>query len=326
MKFDIFGIGNPLVDIITKTKDSILYDLGYAKGSMNLVSTEDQGKILDQHKDQERTVAVGGSCANTMVMIAQLGGKSAFCGKVGNDKFGKEFDTKLEEYGAKSFVKHGEGYTGTSVILLTEDAERTMNTSLGMCQHLSKDDLNLDAIKDSKCLYLTGYNWDTPSQKEAVITALECAKKEGIPISFSLSDSFCVEKHKEDFQNLLDNYTDMVFCNEAEAMIMTGTDDNAEQVKILSENVNQVVLTLGSKGALIYVEGEIFKIEPFKTKAIDTTGAGDSFAAGYLYGIANGYTPREAGTLASYCASVIVSKSGPRYEGDLKELVKEYMK
>lgn len=326
MKFDIFGIGNPLVDIITKTKDSILYDLGYVKGSMNLVSTEDQGKILDRHKDQERTVAVGGSCANTMVMIAQLGGKSAFCGKVGNDKFGKEFDTKMEEYGAKSFVKHGEGYTGTSVILLTDDAERTMNTSLGMCQHLSKDDLNLDAIKNSKCLYLTGYNWDTPSQKEAVITALEFAKKEGVPISLSLSDSFCVEKHKEDFQNLLDNYTDMVFCNESEAMIMTGTDDNAEQVKILSKNVKQVVLTLGSKGALIYVDGEVFKIEPFKTKAIDTTGAGDSFAAGYLYGIANGYTPREAGTLASYCASVIVSKSGPRYEGDLKELVKAYMK
>lgn len=326
MKFDIFGIGNPLVDIITQTKDSTLFELGYAKGSMNLVSTEDQAKILDQHKDQEKTVAVGGSCANTMVMIAQLGGKSAFCGKVGNDKYGDEFKTKLEEYGAKSFVKSDEGYTGSSVILLTEDAERTMNTALGMCQHLSKDDLDLDAIKNSKCLYLTGYNWDTPSQKEAVITALDFAKKEGVPISLSLSDSFCVDKHKKDFENLLENYTDMVFCNEAEAMIMTGTDNNAEQLKILSNNVEQVVLTLGSKGALIYAKGEIFKIDPFETKAIDTTGAGDSFAAGYLYGISNGYSPREAGTLASYCASIIVSKSGPRYEGDLKALVKDHMK
>lgn len=326
MKFDIFGIGNPLVDIITKTKDSILYDLGYAKGSMNLVSTDDQAKILDRHKNQERTVAVGGSCANTMVMISQLGGQSAFCGKVGNDKFGKEFTTKMEKYGTKSFVKSGEGYTGTSVILLTEDAERTMNTALGMCQHLSKDDLDLDAIKASKCLYLTGYNWDTPSQKDAVITALEFAKKEGVPISLSLSDSFCVEKHREDFQNLLENYADMVFCNESEAMIMTGSDNNAEQVKILSQHVNQVILTLGSKGALIYADDQVYNIDPFKTEAIDTTGAGDSFAAGYLYGISNGYTPQEAGTLASYCASIIVSKSGPRYEGDLKELVKAHMK
>jgi len=325
MKYDVFGIGNPLIDIIIKVDDSTLKELGLTKGSMNLVDLERQKRILDRHQDHEKVTALGGSCANTMVMLSQLGGKAAFTGKVGDDELGDDFHTQLLGSGVASFLKKKDGMTGSTIILITSDADRTMNTHLGMCQHLSKNDLNLEGLKDSRCLYITGYQWDTPSQKEAVRTALEHTREHGIPIAFSLSDLFCVEKHKADFQELLDKYVDLVFCNELEAKSMTRQADVQDQLRHLSESVDHVVITLGKEGSVISHKGEVHTIDPFTVDAIDTTGAGDAFAAGYLYALARDYPVPDAGRLASYCAATIVTIDGPRFDGDFRERVREFL-
>jgi len=326
MRYDVFGIGNPLIDIIIKVDDSTLEELGLTKGSMNLMDLKQQQRILDRHQDHEKVTALGGSCANTMVMLSQLGGKAAFTGKVGDDELGDDFHTQLLGSGVASFLKKKDGMTGSTIILITSDADRTMNTHLGMCQHLSKDDLNLEGLKDSRSLYITGYQWDTPTQKEAVRTALEHAREHGIPIAFSLSDLFCVEKHKADFQELLDRYVDLVFCNELEAQAMTGQADVQDQLRSLTKSVDHVVITMGKEGSVIGHKGDVHMIDPFTVDAIDTTGAGDAFAAGYLYALARDYPVPDAGRLASYCAATIVTIDGPRFDGDFRERVREYLR
>ena len=200
-----------------------------------------------------------------------------------------------------------------------------MNTHLGMCQSYSKEDLNLEAISNSNYMYVTGYLWDTPTQKAAVVAALEHAKASGTKIAMSLSDSFCVERHRNDFQNLMDEFVDILFCNETEGAIMSNADDAEEQLKYLSKSVNHIILTLGSRGSMICLDNEKTAIKAFEVQAVDTTGAGDSFAAGYLYGLTNNYSVIDAGNLASFCAATIVSHVGPRFEGIFKNQVKSYL-
>lgn len=326
MKYDVFGIGNPLIDVIINTEDQMLEHLSLVKGSMNLVDSNRQREILDIHKDQRRFTTLGGSCANTMVMISQLGGQSAYCGKVGLDEFSDDYEDQLINTGVSSFIKKEEGPTGSTIILVTPDADRTMNTNLGNSQNLSENDLDTDEFQHADYLYVTGYLWDTPVQKGAVLAALKHAKSIKLPISLSLSDLFCVEKHKSDFQNIVKEYVDLLFCNEQEAAMMTDENDPEKQIEVLSKSVSHVALTCGAKGSLIYRDGKVTKIDAFPVDAIDTTGAGDSFAAGYLYGLAKDYSTEEAGKLASKCASVVVSHQGPRFNGDFRAEVSECLK
>ena len=326
MKNNVFGLGNPLIDILVQTEDQTLTDLEIAKGSMNLVDDARQQEILTAIADQEPVTTLGGSCANSMVMIAQLGGKAAFLGNMGDDDLGKNFETQLVESGVKSCLAKTGGATGSTVILVTPDAERSMNTNLGQCQFLDESNIDLGALAGFEYLYIEGYLWDTDSQKGAVRKAIAEAKEKNVKVALTLSDSFCVGRHKEEFQQLLENDVDLVFCNEAEAEVMTGEADADDQIAQLSRFVDHVVLTLGKKGALIKKGDELAQIDPLIVKAIDTTGAGDSFAAGYLYGITNGYSTTQAGNLASCCAAKIVSQMGPRYNGDFRDLVSDYLK
>ena len=325
MKYNVFGLGNPLIDVILQVPDQALADLDMPKGGMNLVDATRQATILSKCSEHGATKALGGSCANTMVMIAQLGGKGGFCGNAGNDAFGDTYKAQLEAEGVTSFLAQEEGVTGSTVILVTPDAERTMNTHLGKCQDLKASQINLDAISDSEYLYIEGYLWDTPSQQEAVMKAVEHAKANNVKIALSLSDAFCVDRNKEAFQNLCDNYVDLLFCNETEGAMMSGLDDPLQSVRKLGENIAQVAFTLGAKGAMILDQGELFHIEPTPTTAVDTTGAGDAFAAGYLYGITNDYLPETAGALGAVSASIVVGQIGPRYNGNFKELVDSYL-
>ncbi len=325
MKYDVVGLGNPLIDIFFHVSDSFLNDLKLDKGSMNLVDVNRQNEILIKSAELKQTTALGGSCANTMAMVSQLGGSSAYGGKLGNDELGVDYESQLLKLGVDSLLKKQVGATGSTVILVTPDAERTMNTHLGMCVNFSQQDLDLDAIANSEYIYVEGYLWDTPTQKETVVAALEHAKSAKVKISLSLSDSFCVERHKKDFQYLLDNYVELVFCNEAEAGFMTGESDINKQIEILSKSVDHIALTAGGNGSVIYCSGVITEIDAFDVDPVDSTGAGDSFAAGYLYGITKGYTNKQAGQLASFCAAKIVSQLGPRYNGDFKSLVSDYI-
>ncbi|MDT8445923.1 MAG: adenosine kinase [bacterium] len=326
MKYDVYGLGNPLVDVIVNIDEDMHRELGLEKGTMNLVDMERQSHILEHTKNKTPLIALGGSCANSMVMIAQLGGKAAFCGNLGNDELAKEYEDQLIKAGVDSHTSKGVGMTGSTVILVAPDAERTMNTHLGQCQELSKEAVNLEAIQLSKYLYVEGYLWDTPKQQEAVLHALEHAKKHGVKIALSLSDAFVVGRHREAFEDLLKNYVDLVFCNEMEAEHMTGEKDPVKMSELLHQWVPHVVLTMGKKGSRILLDGTLYEVDAVSVDAIDTTGAGDSFAAGYLFGLTQGYEIAEAGRLASGSAAAVVSQMGPRYQGDLKEKLKGQIK
>lgn len=326
MKYDVYGLGNPLVDVIVHVDDELHRELGLEKGTMNLVDMERQSLILDKTKSKTPLIALGGSCANSMVMIAQLGGKAAFCGNLGNDELAKEYQDQLIKAGVDSHTSAGMGMTGSTVILVAPDAERTMNTHLGQCQELTKEAVNLEAIKLSKYLYVEGYLWDTPKQQEAVLHALQHAKEHGVQIALSLSDAFVVSRHKDAFSKLLQDYVDLVFCNEMEAGHMTDETDPEKMIEKLHQWVPHVVLTLGKNGSRVMLDGQTYQIDAVTVDAIDTTGAGDSFAAGYLFGLTQGYEIHEAGRLASNSAAAVVAQMGPRYQGDLKDKLKEHLK
>lgn len=318
---DVYGIGNPLIDLLAHVPDEFILDRNMDKDRMYLVTAEDQQKLLSDLAEENLGVAMapGGSCANTIIGIGQLGGKAAFSGKIGADEHGKVYREKLEESGIQAYLGKDNGVTGSSLVLVTDDGSRTMNTYLGMSQELHYEDISEHAMIMSKYVYLTGYLWDTETQREAVTVALEKAKKHQTKITMSLSDPFCVNRHRDSFKELLKNYVDIVFCNQEEAFAMTNTKYSEEALEQLAADVETVVLTLGSRGALITNNGRTLYIDPVSVKAIDTTGAGDAFAAGFLYGITQGNSFLESGRIASFLAAEVISHMGPRAHGNVRQ-------
>ena len=198
-----------------------------------------------------------------------------------------------------------------------------MNTFLGMSQELVNQDIDPSVIQSSKYLYLTGYLWDTESQKKAVLNALDEAKKFDIKVALSLSDPFCVTRHKEDFINLLKGYANMVFCNQEEAFTLIETEITQKTIEIMSDWTETVALTLGAKGALISHQGETFYIDPIPVRVEDTTGAGDAFAAGFLYGMTHDMNALDSGRIGSALAAGVIGQTGPRYAGNARKLIKD---
>jgi len=324
-KFDVYGVCNPLIDVLCHIPDSFLKERGIEKNIMHLISFEEQQELLLALDTEQISVefAAGGSGANTMIGIAQLGGSVAFSGKIGNDEHGRIYREKLEDQGVKACLGEGDGITGSSLILVSEDGSRTMNTYLGMSQELQAPDIDPEVIQSSKLLYLTGYLWDTESQKKTVINALDEAKKHGIKVALSLSDPFCVNRHKDDFKKLTKGYASMIFCNQEEALTLLETSVTQETVDILSKWTDTVVLTLGSDGALISHQGQMSYIDPLPIHVEDTTGAGDAFAAGFLYGITHDLSPLDSGRIGATMASAVIEQIGPRYQGHAHTLISE---
>ena len=324
-KFDVYGVCNPLVDLLSHVPDSFLKKLGIQKNIMHLVTFEQQQELLFALAEEQISVeiAAGGSGANSMIGISQLGGTSAFSGKIGRDEHGKLYREKLEALGVYDCLAEGEGATGSSLILVSEDGARTMNTFLGMSQELMNPDIDPDIIQSSKYLYLTGYLWDTESQKKAVLNALDEAKKREIKVALSLSDPFCVTRHKEDFINLLKGYVSMVFCNQEEAFTLLDTKITQKAIETLSDWTETVALTIGAYGALISHHGGICYIDPLPVRVEDTTGAGDAFAAGFLYGMTHNMSPLDSGRIGATLAAAVIGQTGPRYLGNVRKLIKE---
>ena len=324
-KFDVYGVCNPLVDLLSHVPDSFLKKLGIQKNIMHLVTREQQQELLLALAEEKISleVAAGGSGANSMIGISQLGGRSAFSGKIGRDEHGKLYREKLEALGVCDCLAEGEGATGSSLILVSEDGARTMNTFLGMSQELMNPDIDPDVIQSSKYLYLTGYLWDTESQKKAVLNALDEAKKREIKVALSLSDPFCVTRHKEDFINLLKGYASMVFCNQEEAFTLLDTEITQQAAETLSDWTETVALTIGAYGALISHQGETCYIDPLPVRVEDTTGAGDAFAAGFLYGMTHDLSPLDSGRIGATLAAAVIGQTGPRYLGNARILIQE---
>jgi len=324
-KFDVYGVCNPLVDLLSHVPDSFLKKLGIEKNVMHLVTREQQQELLLALAEEKISleVAAGGSGANSMIGISQLGGRSAFSGKIGRDEHGKLYREKLEALGVCDCLAEGEGATGSSLILVSEDGARTMNTFLGMSQELMNPDIDPDVIQSSKYLYLTGYLWDTESQKKAVLNALDEAKKREVKVALSLSDPFCVTRHKEDFINLLKGYASMVFCNQEEAFTLLDTEITQQAAETLSDWTETVALTIGAYGALISHQGETCYIDPLPVRVEDTTGAGDAFAAGFLYGMTHDLSPLDSGRIGATLAAAVIGQTGPRYLGNARILIQE---
>ena len=317
MAYDVFGLENPLIDLLAKVPDSFLDSIGAGKNTMRLIDSSAHHTLLTALKDTTVQAASGGSCANTMLGISQLGGKTAFCGKAGNDNHGRMYVDKLEEGGVTSHVATDGSATGSTIILVTPDASRTMNTFLGACQELKPADLPLEALKQAKMLYITGYLWDSPSQKETVMLALNTAKEADIPIAFSLADPFCVDRHQMDFVNIIQNYASLVFANREEAHALTEQSHTHVAMNMLKEWCDTVVVTLGSSGAIVADSKESVYLDPFPVKAVDTTGAGDAFAAGFLHSYIQGKSLYEAGLQGSAFAAKVIQQVGPRLDGDV---------
>ena len=314
-KYDVYGMCNSIVDILLKTDDSLIKKLGLQKGIMRLVDVSESQKILTEVKDKAKTIMPGGSGCNTMIGIANLGGKAVFSNVVGNDDYGRIFEDKLTKLGVVSNLKKKEGMTGSSVILITPDSERTMNTCLGVCRLFGKEDVNEKELINSKIFHTTGYLIDTAP--EAGYHALELAKKHSLKISFDMSDPFLIKAKKEELRKILENYADIVFLNEEEARLFTGKQPE-EAIKEIQKLCRTVIIKLGAEGSLISHENKISRIPAFKVNAIDTTGAGDMYAAGFLFGITNGYSIEQSGKIASFAASKVVEVIGARIDYSLK--------
>ncbi|MDC0225124.1 MAG: adenosine kinase [bacterium] len=324
-KFDVYGVCNPLIDLLSHIPDSFLKKNGIEKSIMHLISIEEQQRLLRGLSADKLSVesASGGSGANSMIGIAQLGGRTAFSGKIGRDEHGKIYREKLEDLGVSARLGEGDGSTGSSLILVSDDGCRTMNTYLGMGQELQVPDIDPEIIKVSKYLYLTGYLWDTESQKKAVRAALDEAKRVETKVALSLSDPFCVKRHKEDFKILLQGYASMVFSNQEEAFTLLETDVTQEAVDIMSKWTETVVLTLGANGAIISHLGQTYYIDPFPIRVEDTTGAGDAFAAGFLFGMTHEISPLDSGRIGAVLAGAVIEQTGPRFHGHAHSLIRE---
>lgn len=320
-RFDVIGIGNAIVDIIGRCDEAYLATIGAAKGSMRLVSADDVKKI---YASMGPAVQIsGGSAANTIAGVASFGGKAAFIGTVAPDEFGKIFAHDIRSIGVTFDAEPiaNAAPTSRSLILVTPDGERTMNTFLGISTSLNEKQLNLDLIRDSAILYLEGYLFDEPQAKQAFRKALEEAKSHGRKVALTLSDGFCVDRHRSEFLELIRSGIDILFANESEIKSLYQTESFDLAAKNAATDAKLAVLTRSAKGSVIIENNRAIEIAPEPiAELVDTTGAGDLYAAGFLFGYSKQYDLDICGRLASLAASEIIGHIGARPETPLAEL------
>ncbi len=312
MPYNVFGVGNSLVDVQVKISDSHLQGLGFTKGIMTLVDEVTQARVLQSLDNVSVNRCAGGSAANTIMGIADFGGTAAYAGKVGLDQLGEFLLQDMRNLGVKIEVPQAEGQTGTSVILITEDAQRTMLTHLGLSATLGPDDISEAEICQAQYVYIEGYLFAGDSTKHAALKAIHLAKQHGVKVAFTISDPFLVGLHRELFWELIAGPVDLLFCNLEEARSLTGLVDPVDCAQKIHHHAADVALTLGADGSLLMHGGQISPIEGVPVTAVDTTGAGDMYAAGILYGITNGLSWQRAGHLASRAAARVVAQMGAR--------------
>ena len=324
--YDVVGIGNAIVDVLVQADDDLIDNFELTKGTMALVDEAQAERLYASVGPGLETS--GGSAANTLAGVAQLGGRAGFIGRVRNDQLGGIFSHDIRSVGARFDTPAAtEGpSTARCLILVTPDAQRTMCTYLGASVGLDPADLDLEMVAQAKVLYLEGYLWDSDEAKAAFIAAAEVARAHGGEVALSLSDAFCVERHRESFQELVDGHVDILFANEMEITALYKANSFEEAADQVRGRCKLAALTRSEQGSVVLNGAGTHSVAPFQLgPLLDTTGAGDLYAAGFLHAYTQGQAVDACGRLGSLCAGQVVTQLGPRPQGSLKQLVAQHL-
>lgn len=320
--YDVLGIGNAIIDVLARVDDDFLVRHDLAKSSMALIDAERALYLSGQI--EEAQMRSGGSAGNTIAGLADLGSKTAFFGKLADDEMGNKYRKDMTDLGVyfPTEVIEGQEPTARSIIVVTPDGERTMNTYLGACTEIGPEDIDDDVVRSSGITYFEGYLWDPPRAKDALRRAAEISHRAGNKVALTLSDAFCVDRYRSEFRALIQNRTvDILLANEAELLSLYETDNMDVALKILMSKCNCAAITRGEKGAIILENGKQIVCDPFRVnKVVDTTGAGDMFAAGFLHGLTSNMSHHDAGRLGCLLASQVIQVMGPRLDSNLKKI------
>ena len=323
---DVVGIGNAIVDVLVHADDRMLEEHGLTKGTMTLIDENDADRLYNGLGPGLETS--GGSAANTLSGIAALGGRAGFIGRVRDDQLGKIFTHDIRAVGARFDTPAAVSGPSTArcLIMVTPDAQRTMCTYLGASVGLDPDDLDLEMVRDAQVLYLEGYLWDSEEAKRAFIAAAEAVRSAGGQVALSLSDAFCVQRHRDSFLELVDGHVDVLFANEMEITALYEANSFDEAVEQVRGRCTVAALTCSEDGSVVLNGDETYRIAPYALgDLVDTTGAGDLYAAGFLFGYTHGRSLEDCGRLGSLCAGQVVTQMGPRPQVSLPELVARHL-
>ncbi len=322
-KYHIYGIGNALVDMEIEVQPEFLKNAGVEKGLMTLVDEDRQKELLNKVNGNIHKRSCGGSAANTIIGARQLGARTFYSCKVANDETGDFYFENLVEEGVQTNL-HGQregGTTGKCMVFITPDADRTMNTYLGITETFSENEIDWEDLKDSEYLYIEGYLVTSETGRAAAIKAKDYAQNNGVKVALTLSDPGVVGFFKEGFQEMIGSGVDLLFCNEEEAKSFSGRDNLDEALIELRKIAKQIAITQGPKGALLWDGEKEIDVLTRKVDALDTNGAGDLFAGSFLYGLTHGHTFAEAGKLACSCSSELVTQFGPRLKNGVTKKI-----
>ena len=326
-RYHVVGIGNAIVDVLAHADDQFINETGLTKGTMSLIDEETAESVYT--KMGPGIECSGGSAANTIAGLASLGADGAFIGKVKDDQLGGVFRHDITSMGiAYNTAPDTDGAsTARCMIHVTPDAQRTMQTYLGACVNLGPDDIDEHMISISQVTYLEGYLWDPPRAKEAFIKAAKAAEQAGRQVALSLSDPFCVDRHREEFLDLVDNHVNILFANEDEIKSLYQVDEFDDALQQVRGHCDIAALTRSSQGSVVVAGDEVHVLDAEKVvDVVDTTGAGDAYAAGFLYGLTQGEDIAICGRMGGILAAEIISHYGARAESDLKSVLNEKLK
>jgi sugar/nucleoside kinase (ribokinase family) len=322
--YDVAGMGNAIVDVLAPAEDVFLLKHNIAKGVMTLIDEYRAQQLYAAFSDVQEVA--GGSAANTMAGLASLGGEGVFIGKVKDDRLGQSFAESMKELGVRFTTRFAEGGPSTAccLIAVTPEGQRSMSTYLGASRELTRDDVNEKDVAAASVLYIEGYLWDQPEAKAAIEKAMNAARKAGRLVAFTLSDPFCVGRYREEFRALLDTRIDVLFANEEEAKALFEVEEFDGVLQALREWPGIAALTRSAKGCVVARGPEVHVLDAAPVERIvDTTGAGDQYAAGFLYGLTHGKGLADCGRLGGVAAAEVISHYGARPEVSLKALAKK---
>ena len=310
--FNVVGIGNAIVDVLASVDYKFMCEMGFEKGSMSLIDAKTASVLYDEMEIQEE--CSGGSAANTVSWLSSLGGKSAFIGKVRDDSLGRVFEDNIRKLGVAFGTKPSGSSSATArcLIFVTPDAERTMKTYLGACAELSSKDIDEQLIISSEITFLEGYLWDSHDARDALVKAAKIAKNAGRKVALTLSDALCVDRHRYDFIELIDENIDILFANEEEITSLYEVDDFERAIKKVADRCALSVLTRGERGSVLVTDNMVKMSNANTVKPVDTTGAGDAYAGGFLFGLSQNKSLEDCAKLGTDIATKVISQFGAR--------------